>query len=1263
MAVPAPPDSNDTTINGDQYFFPGSTDISMVEYLCLRASNKKTGAGDMRKFAVSLMQSIDSIAPCLNFHPLPRYINLHKFITNFANQVVVDDDAQFNYALNGNPSSVVSQAIKSIRAVIERKTAERDANSRFHKLHDPAWCAYIVDGTPAEQEIKKNMLCLAIIVYIKEHISKKRGPFANKKIEALDAFKISEWTPSQIPCTKTNPLSGHPNVDVCALRRKGVNAAGASVPIDEANQSYNDAPEDNPNVPDYAAASFHLYDAISPGRPPVTVQRGDCAADDYEGFTDRIREHLNLQEYNIRGVTWTCDYGATTFDLALRPDSPDDLALLFRAPTNTTPKLIVTHDGRVGINRDITPRVSTDGQTIGEGDDAMTRGEVKFYKRGPQWQDRLFTFLDTMPTKHASAQQTDANWRLSAHVENLLSGGLGDEAPEQLTNARIFTFREVQKCAQHISSIGNDVNTALNHLLDCLPGASRQLATQLPPAVPPGIGAAAPPERHLGHQIIGLSWVIRQEETIGGGLYADQMGMGKTHVIIAMIFILRIFWERVQIPRRPTLVVVPGTLRKRWLKDLRSYFRAQGGWKIYVAGGKQQQPAEPGHVTREFLFDQEDPAFHADEPDKVIVLATYESFSHSKGKFDNTPLEGLFNRVILDEAHQIRGDVTKCARLINRFQAPFRWEFSGTPCYNSPTDLAALMRFLERSHWDNPDDLNKYVDGEANKGLEGHYMNFMYPNNPACPIDTTDVPTPYGDEWNEEPDDPNDPDVRRDAHGRLTQVGPSCRNWPAKAKVVRKRNDSVSAEARGWDPLKKAEFKENWDLDNPNVRFQMTAPEPAYPNPYEGYHRLNRNKKQCLTVDNFYYFIHPHTGKGDTKPSRTTLEERMFPIFDQIMLARNSESKIINEDGEEVPCGADIPRLDIVRDIVLFEPHEQASYDDKIQALAAFRDEQKRLREEEKRKAKQDGADDDFIRELVKNSRHKPGSRFHQELLVSTYQAASGLVHIPAGVFQGYYKGPLALLDALKQSGGVAAKYATAPHDTPEKVLQHLLDGSPMFRWALNTIDVIVRRAETGVKDKVMVMCLSPKTAHIFYTIVSFMGIESECLTSRQSQDERSDIIDNFNEEANVKVLVATYGLNLAGFNCHHRCARVILLEPAVNGSQEAQAYMRVHRIGQTEKQAVMRFHQANSWMDKWDKKLTRKQDRNCAMMLQYLHSRELQQSGDIGIKSASASMVSGYMGSLLDDSDEETDYGDDLPGLLSEEEIAELEEARNATA
>ncbi|KAF2481571.1 hypothetical protein BDY17DRAFT_312264 [Neohortaea acidophila] len=389
-----------------------------------------------------------------------------------------------------------------------------------------------------------------------------------------------------------------------------------------------------------------------------------------------------------------------------------------------------------------------------------------------------------------------------------------------------------------------------------------------------------------------------------------------------------------------------------------------------------------------------------------------------------------------------------------------------------------------------------------------------------------------------------------------------------------------------------------------------------------------------------------------------TLEARMFPVFDQIMLARNSASKIMDEDGEEASCGATIAELHIVRGVVNFNPDEQISHDAKIQHLAAFRDEQKRLREEEKRQAKKDGADDDFIRELTKKSRYKPGSRFHQELLVSTYQAASGLVHIPAGVFQSYYKGPLALLDALKESGGVAPKYATAPHDTPEKMLLHLLDGSPIFRRALKRIGEIVRHAQEGAKDKVMVMCLSPKTAHIFYTIVPFMGIESVCLTAQQSQDERSDIIYNFNEEDNVKVLVATYGLDLAGFNCHHRCARVILLEPAVNGSQEAQAYMRVHRIGQKEKQAVMRFHQANSWMDKWDKKLTRKQDRDCAMMLQYLHSRELQQSGDIGIKSASASMVSGYMSSLLDDSDEETDYGDDLPGLLSEG-IAELEEAR----
>ncbi|KAF2481563.1 hypothetical protein BDY17DRAFT_301537 [Neohortaea acidophila] len=271
--------------------------------------------------------------------------------------------------------------------------------------------------------------------------------------------------------------------------------------------------------------------------------------------------------------------------------------------------------------------------------------------------------------------------------------------------------------------------------------------------------------------------------------------------------------------------------------------------------------------------------------------------------------------------------------------------------------------------------------------------------------------------------------------------------------------------------------------------------------------------------------------------------------------------------------GEDIAAMHFTRHIVTFDADELASYNAKMEELTAIRAE----RIQHSRRMKNVAPGRDTIDELVKANKFKPGSRFEEAVLISTYQAGAPMINIPTHVVEDQYTDALVLLQKLKEDGGVAGRYRKEPHDTPEKVLSHLLHGSPVFRFLVLEIHRILDHPPLDKKDKVMILFYVPKVAHCFFTIAAFMGVPCALLTSRQTPKERSDIIKDFNETDEVKVLIATYEIQLAGFDCHLRCAQVICAEPAMSASQEAQALMCVHRAGQ---QMVTRIHQKCSFMD-----------------------------------------------------------------------------------
>lgn len=165
------------------------------------------------------------------------------------------------------------------------------------------------------------------------------------------------------------------------------------------------------------------------------------------------------------------------------------------------------------------------------------------------------------------------------------------------------------------------------------------------------------------YQVKGVEWMSAQERlTQGpkGGFLCDEMGLGKTIQIIATIL---------NNPKKHTLIVVPKTIVTQWAKELK---RFAPGLSVHVYDGPKR--------TKEYT----------DLQATDIVLCPY-SVVHSK-----TSVLGFihWDRIVLDEAHEIRNRQTRTFKALNVLRSDIRWLVTGTPVFNSMEDFVNLCAFL-----------------------------------------------------------------------------------------------------------------------------------------------------------------------------------------------------------------------------------------------------------------------------------------------------------------------------------------------------------------------------------------------------------------------------------------------------------------------------------------------------------------------------------------------------------------------------------------
>lgn len=159
------------------------------------------------------------------------------------------------------------------------------------------------------------------------------------------------------------------------------------------------------------------------------------------------------------------------------------------------------------------------------------------------------------------------------------------------------------------------------------------------------------------HQRHGIQWMLQLEERGTGGILADDPGLGKTYQALSLVV--------TSPPATTTLVVLPTSILGQWQMIAQELL---GQHAVYVHHGARNRD---------------------NFPMPKLVLTTYGVV-----RTEETLANKKFDRIIMDEIHEIKSRRSKISKAVMRLQAPLRWGLSGTPVQNTAEETANLFRFV-----------------------------------------------------------------------------------------------------------------------------------------------------------------------------------------------------------------------------------------------------------------------------------------------------------------------------------------------------------------------------------------------------------------------------------------------------------------------------------------------------------------------------------------------------------------------------------------
>ncbi|KAF1946973.1 hypothetical protein EJ02DRAFT_334582 [Clathrospora elynae] len=218
------------------------------------------------------------------------------------------------------------------------------------------------------------------------------------------------------------------------------------------------------------------------------------------------------------------------------------------------------------------------------------------------------------------------------------------------------------------------------------------------------------------HAVTNIRCLDEPTET-GGGILADEMGMGKSLSILALI--LRTLdaahgWtNRVNTSNgessetwgrrhsNATLIVASSDLMiNEWFQELEKHFDlpTRSELKTIKYHGKNR------HCALSKLCDAD------------IVITTYHTLASDFSSTKNALRNIVWYRLVLDEAHIIRRQSTVLYRTVADIAARSRWCLTGTPIQNRLEDIGTLFTFLRVSPFHSLSTFRKHISLPFDEG-------------------------------------------------------------------------------------------------------------------------------------------------------------------------------------------------------------------------------------------------------------------------------------------------------------------------------------------------------------------------------------------------------------------------------------------------------------------------------------------------------------------------------------------------------------------
>ncbi|KAK0446072.1 SNF2 family N-terminal domain-containing protein [Desarmillaria tabescens] len=240
----------------------------------------------------------------------------------------------------------------------------------------------------------------------------------------------------------------------------------------------------------------------------------------------------------------------------------------------------------------------------------------------------------------------------------------------------------------------------------------------------------------MPHQVIGVAWMAEKEKsTLKGGLLGDDMGLGKTVQMIALMI-----KDRSNDPLCKTnLIMAPLALLDQWKLEIELKSNDSLKCIVYHGSGKPKRKQDllkyDVVLTTYQTMALEWPDFEKDQKAKEkarrksgndFIVSDSDDDSSGPTRKKKKQQKGLlfqvdFYRIILDEAQAVRNRRTRASRATTELQCIYRWCLTGTPIINSLSDVYGYLRFLRIRPW--------YDWAE----FHGH-VNLLEKKNPALAV-------------------------------------------------------------------------------------------------------------------------------------------------------------------------------------------------------------------------------------------------------------------------------------------------------------------------------------------------------------------------------------------------------------------------------------------------------------------------------------------------------------------------------------------------